>query len=39
MSFGLTNMGATYQRCMQFCFKEQIGCNHEVFVNDIVTKS
>jgi hypothetical protein len=24
---------------MQFCFKEQIGCNLEVYVNDIIVKS
>jgi hypothetical protein len=39
MSFGLKNAGATYQRCMQFCLKEQICRNLEVYVDDIVTKS
>jgi hypothetical protein len=39
MSLGLKNAGSTYQRCMQFCFKEQIGCNLEVYVDDTVTKS
>jgi hypothetical protein len=39
MSFGLKNAGTTYQRCMQFCFKEQIGHNLEVYVDDIVIKS
>ena len=38
MSFGLRNAGATYQWCMQSCFKEQIGCNLEVYVDDIVVK-
>jgi hypothetical protein len=30
MSFRLKNAGATYQQCMQFCFKGQIGHNREV---------
>jgi hypothetical protein len=39
MPFGLKNAGATYQRCMQACLKEQIGHNIEVYVNDIVIKT
>jgi hypothetical protein len=39
MPFGLKNMGATYQRCMQVCLKEQIGRNIEVYVDDIVIKT
>jgi hypothetical protein len=39
MSFGLKNTGATHQRCMQFCFKWQIGRNLDVYVDDIVVKS
>jgi hypothetical protein len=39
MPFGLKNAGATYQRCMQACLKEQIGHNIEVYVDDIVIKS
>jgi hypothetical protein len=39
MPFGLKNTGATYQRCMQACLKEQIGHNVEVYVDDIVIKS
>jgi hypothetical protein len=31
--------GATYQRCMQSYFKEQIGRNLEVYVDDIVVKT
>jgi hypothetical protein len=31
--------GGMYQQCMQFCFKEQIGCNLEVHVDDIMIKS
>ena len=39
MPFGLKNAGATYQRCMQACLKEQIGRNVQVYVDDIVVKS
>jgi hypothetical protein len=39
MLFGLKNVGATYQRCMKVCFKEQIGCNLEVYVDYIMIKS
>jgi hypothetical protein len=39
MLFGLNNVGATYQWCMQFCFKEQIGHNLEVYIDDIMIKS
>jgi hypothetical protein len=39
MSFELKNVGATYQRCIQFCFKGQIGCNLEVYVDDVIIKS
>jgi hypothetical protein len=39
MPFGLKNVGATYQRCMQACLKEQIGRNIKVYVDDIVIKS
>jgi hypothetical protein len=38
-SFGLKNAGATYQWCMQFSFKEKIGHDLEVYVDDIVIKS
>src|SRR4051812_46281367 len=36
MPFGLKNAGATYQRCMQACLKNQIGRNIQVYVDDIV---
>jgi hypothetical protein len=39
MTFGLKNMGATYQQCMQSCFDGQIGLNLEVYVNDIIVKT
>jgi hypothetical protein len=38
-AFRAKNVGATYQRCMQACLKEQIGRNVEVYVDDIVIKS
>jgi hypothetical protein len=38
MSFGLKNTGATYQRAIQTCLREQIGDNVEAYVNDIVVK-
>jgi hypothetical protein len=39
MSFGLKNAGATYQRRMQSCFKEQIRRNLVLYVDDIVVKT
>ena len=39
MPFGLKNAGATYQRCMQACLRDQIGRNVQVYVDDIVVKS
>jgi hypothetical protein len=39
MPFGLKTAGATYQRCMEACLKEQISRNVEVYVDDIVIKS
>ena len=37
MPFGLKNAGATYQRCMQQCFANQI--DQIVYVDDIVVKT
>src|SRR5215216_6007111 len=39
MPFGLKNAGATYQRCMQACLKDQLGRNIQVYVDDIVIKT
>ena len=39
MPFGLKNAGATYQRCMQACLKDQIGRNVQVYVDNIVIKT
>jgi hypothetical protein len=39
MLFGLKNVGATYQRLMDKAFKNQIGRNLEVYVDDLVIKS
>ncbi|KAK1680059.1 hypothetical protein QYE76_040907 [Lolium multiflorum] len=36
MPFGLKNAGATYQRRMQRCLKDQIGRNVHAYVDDIV---
>jgi len=37
--FGQKNVGATYQRLMDKIFKNQIGRNMKVYVNDMVVKS
>ena len=39
MSFGLKNAGATYQKAIQRCLKDQIGKNVEAYVDDMVVKS
>src|SRR5664279_1784903 len=39
MAFGLKNAGATYQRCMHACLRDQICRNVQVYVDDIVVKS
>jgi hypothetical protein len=39
MLFGLKNAWATDQWCIQFCFNGQIGCNLEVYVDNIIMKS
>jgi len=39
MPFGLKNVGATYQRLINKMFKDQIGRNVEVYVDDMLVKS
>jgi hypothetical protein len=39
MSFGLKNIGATYQRAIQACFKRQLNKNVEAYVDDVVVKT
>nr|KYP74632.1 Retrovirus-related Pol polyprotein from transposon 17.6 [Cajanus cajan] len=39
MPFGLKNVGATYQRLMDKVFRDQIGRNIEIYVDDMVVKS
>lgn len=39
MSFGLENVGATYQRMMDSVFSKQIGRNMAVYVDDMLVKS
>ncbi|RDX65933.1 Retrovirus-related Pol polyprotein from transposon 17.6, partial [Mucuna pruriens] len=39
MSFGLKNGGATYQRLMDKIFKEMLGRDVEVYVDDMVARS
>ncbi|XP_050281388.1 uncharacterized protein LOC126722250 [Quercus robur] len=39
MSFGLKNTGATYQRLVNHMFRQQIGRNVEVYIDDMLVKS
>jgi hypothetical protein len=39
MSFGLKNVGATYQRLVNKMLQKQIGRNVEFFVDDMLVKS
>jgi hypothetical protein len=39
MPFGLWNVGATYQRCMQHVFEEHIGPTVEAYIDDIIVKT
>jgi hypothetical protein len=39
MSFGLKNVGVTYQRAIQACFKNQLNKNVEAYVDDVVVKT
>jgi hypothetical protein len=39
MTFGLKNVGATYQKAIQKCLKSQIGKNVEAYVDNVVLKT
>jgi hypothetical protein len=39
MTFGLKNAGATYQRAMNYIFRELIGKIVEIYIDDVVVKS
>nr|XP_018677063.1 PREDICTED: uncharacterized protein LOC108951942 [Musa acuminata subsp. malaccensis] len=39
MPFGLKNIGATYQRMVNELFKQQLGRNMEVYIDDMIVKS
>jgi hypothetical protein len=39
MTFGMKNIGATYQKGIQKCLKSQIGKNVEAYVDDVVVKT
>jgi hypothetical protein len=39
ITFGLKNVGATYQKAIQKCLKSQIGKNDEAYVDDVVVKT
>jgi hypothetical protein len=39
MSFRSKNAGATYQRAIHLCFKNQLHYNVDVYVDDVVVKT
>jgi hypothetical protein len=39
MSFGLKNVGGTYQRAIQMCFADQLHRNVGAYVDDVVIKT
>jgi hypothetical protein len=39
MSFGLKNVGATYQRAIKMCFADQLHQNVEAYMDDVVIKT
>jgi hypothetical protein len=39
MSFGLKNVGATYQRAIQLCLADHLHCNVEAYMDDVVIKT
>jgi hypothetical protein len=36
MTFGLKNVGATYQRAMDLIFHDLLGIIHEVYIDDVI---
>ena len=39
MTFGLKNVGATYQRAMNYIYHDLIGKLVEIYIDDVVVKS
>jgi hypothetical protein len=39
MPFGLWNVGATYQRCMNHMYGDHIGATVKIYIDDIVVKT
>jgi hypothetical protein len=39
MTFGLKNVGATYQKAIQMCLESQVGKNVKAYVDDVVVKT
>jgi hypothetical protein len=39
MTFGLKNIGATYQRAMNYIYYDLIGKLVEIYIDDVVVKS
>jgi hypothetical protein len=39
MTFGMTNIGVTYQKAIQKCLKSQIGKNVEAYMDDVVVNT
>jgi hypothetical protein len=39
MSFELKNAGATYQRAIELCLADQLHCNVEAYMDDVVIKT
>jgi hypothetical protein len=39
MTFGLKNVGATYQRAMNLIFHDLLGIILEVYIDDVIVKS
>jgi hypothetical protein len=39
MTFGLRNAGASYQRAMNYIYRDLIGMLVEIYIDDVVVKS